>query len=241
MKKKILIILYLFLLIIFGKFLFSYLYNEKLISDYNENVYSLSANNLKIANFYQPYIAYFNSGNIYYQKHDYDDAIKEYNSALNANPPKLKECPIRINLALAMIGKIPDDYDSPDNIDETILTLKEAREVLLEDGCATEDGDGHSSTAERLKKEIDDLIDELEEKKDNNNGNDDDGDDNQQDNNQNPSDATSTDAETDAESERENEIEEQLMQMQQEAYEDREEELQSFDDINIYMYDGDIW
>ncbi|MBR1815314.1 MAG: tetratricopeptide repeat protein [Lachnospiraceae bacterium] len=240
MKKKIFIILYLFLLIIFGKFLFSYVYNERMIAKYNENDYSFSANNLKFANVYQPYVAYYNSGNVYYQKHDYDNAIKEYNRALNAAPPELKECSIRINLALAMIGKIPSDYDSPDNIDETIVSLKEARAVLLVDGCATEDGDGHSRTAERLKREIDDLIDELEDKKDNDDDSDD-GNDSHQNNNQNPSDATATDAETDAESERENEIEEQLMQMQQDAYEEREEELQSLDDINIYYYDGDIW
>ena len=237
MKKKIFIILYLFLLIIFGKFLFSYVYNERMIAGYSENDYSRNANNLKFLNIYQPYIAYYNSGNAYYQKHDYDNAIKEYNRALNANPPELKECSIRINLALAMIGKIPSDYDSPDNIDETIVSLKEARAVLLEDGCATEEGDGHSKTAERLKREIDDLIDELEDKKDD----DDDENDNMQNNSQEPSEASATDADIDEAEERENEIEEQLMQMQQDAYDEREEEMQSFDDINIYMYDGDIW
>ncbi|MBQ9233758.1 MAG: tetratricopeptide repeat protein, partial [Lachnospiraceae bacterium] len=132
----------------------------------NESAYSGNANALTFANVYQSYIAHYNRGNIFYNQKNYDEAIKEYNKALDCHIPEKKECSVRINLALSIIGKIPSEYDSPDNIDSTLATLREAREVLLPDDCANDEGTGHSKEAEKLKKEIDDLIEELEEKKD---------------------------------------------------------------------------
>ena len=158
MKNKILLILYFFFLVIIGKLIFTYAYNESVIKKVNANTYTGSADALTFANFYQSYIAHYNRGNIYYNQHNFDEAIKEYNKALECHVPDKKECSIRINLALSIIGKIPSDYDTPDNIDATIATLKEARAVLLPDGCADDEGTGHSREAEKLKQEIDDLI-----------------------------------------------------------------------------------
>lgn len=56
----------------------------------------------------------------------------EYEKALESNPPKFKECSIRINLALSMIGLIEKDYAAPENIDDTIEQLKSAKSVLTE-------------------------------------------------------------------------------------------------------------
>ena len=226
-------------MVVFGKLLFAQIYNSRLIKAYERGDYSVNANNLKVANIYQPYIAYYNSGNVYYKRNDFDNAIKEYNSALKCRIPEKKECPIRINLALAIIGTIPDDYDSPDNIDATIATLKEARDVLLFQGCATDSDDGHSKDAQTLKDEIDDLIDKLENPEDSDEDGDDDED--KEDNEEGQDDQDENQDEEDQEDAREQEIEEQLMQMQQDAYEEREEELQSLDDYSIFNYDGDIW
>jgi len=108
------------------------------------------------------YIFYYNTGNSHYKKMDYAAAIEAYQKALDAKPPTKKECSVRINMALSIIKTIGDDYASPDKIEGTIETLKQARAVLLVDDCATEEGDGHSETAEQLKREIDELIEELE-------------------------------------------------------------------------------
>ena len=45
-----------------------------------------------------------------------------------------------------MVSIIADAID----VEASIETLKEARSVLLEDSCATENGDGHSETAEKF-------------------------------------------------------------------------------------------
>lgn len=176
------------------------------------------------------YIFYYNNGNSHYRKRDYTAAIEAYEKALKANPPEQKECSIRINMALAIIYNIGSDYAKPDKIEGTIETLKQAREVLLEVGCATEDGDGHSETAEQLKDEIDAIIEDLE----------------------NRSQQMGTDADTPDEGmepeqddpEQEQSIKEELMENQSESYLERQEELQFYEEFNYEMnfdYDAHIW
>ena len=176
------------------------------------------------------YIFYYNTGNSHYQKQDYEAAIEAYQKALEANPPAHKECPIRINMALAIIYNIDGDYAHPDRIEDTIKTLKQAREVLLEVGCATEEGDGHSETAEQLKKEIDAIIEDL----------------------QNRSQEMGTDADTPEEGvepepedpKQEQSIKEELMQNQDESYLERQEQLQFNEEFDMEMnfdYDAHIW
>lgn len=249
MKKKILIILYIFLLVIIGKLIFAYAYNERIIKKVKNNTYTGSAEALTFANFYQPYIAHYNRGNIFYNQHNYEEAIKEYNKALKCHVPDKKECSIRINLALSIIGKIPNDYDTPDNIDATIATLKEAREVLLPDGCANDEGTGHSKEAEKLKEEIDNLIKELEEKKEEQNDDGDEGDDenqddqNQDDQNQDNQDNSNA-TETDAEEQHIDQLEQQFLDQQNEAYDERQEEMDSIQELYNYDYNFDnegIW
>ena len=250
MKNKILLILYFFFLVIIGKLIFTYAYNERVIKKVNANTYTGSADALTFANFYQSYIAHYNRGNIYYNQHNFDEAIKEYNKALECHVPDKKECSIRINLALSIIGKIPSDYDTPDNIDATIATLKEARAVLLPDGCADDEGTGHSREAEKLKQEIDDLIKELEEKKEQqNNQNQNDGnednqnqDDQKQEEKENEDDTEST--ETDAEEEKIDQLEQQFIEQQNEAYDERQEEMDSMYELYNYDFNFDnqgIW
>ncbi|MBQ7707851.1 MAG: tetratricopeptide repeat protein [Lachnospiraceae bacterium] len=241
MIKKILIIVYVLFLLVLGKLIFTYAYNEHVIKKVKENSYTGRADVLTFANFYEPYIAHYNRGNIFYKNGNYDEAIKEYNNALKCHVPDRKECSIRINLALSIIGKIPNDYDAPDKIDATIATLKEAREVLLPDDCANEEGTGHSAEAEKLKKEIDDLIKELEQEKEEQSQ------DNQDDQNQDDQDDQNQDDQNTTESEEEqhiDELEQQFIDQQAESYEEREEEMNSLNEMYNYDFNFDndgIW
>ena len=210
------------------------MYNENLISKYNKQVYHTSTAPLFVFNFFEPYIAHYNAGNVCYQNKEYPDAIKEYEKALEKEPPKFKECCIRVNLALSMIGLIGEDYDAPENIDATIDQLKEARSVLTENGCANEEGDGHSDTAEKLKEEIDKLIKELESKK--NGSSSSDQDDKKDDEKKNQ--------EQKADNTKEANIKEQLQEQQADSYLEREAELQSTEEFNMEInFDTDegIW
>lgn len=162
MKKAIFITIYCMLVIGCMVLVFNYGYNAYLIHRYNQKDYSVDAKPLTVFNWTEDYVAYYNQGNVYYQQGDYLNAIDAYERALEANPPEEKECSIRINIALAMIATIGDLYKDPAYADDVLTVLYEARDVLLENGCATESGDGHSATAEKLKEEIEALIKEIE-------------------------------------------------------------------------------
>lgn len=104
--KKIIKTILIILIIILTKLIFSYTVNEILIWNYkNKNYNSILIKTLYILNFNQPYIKYYNDGNILYKKEKYNEAIRKYNQAINKKPPKNKICDIRINLSLAMIKK----------------------------------------------------------------------------------------------------------------------------------------
>lgn len=230
MKKTIIASVYVLVLLVSFKLAFTYLYNESIIDDYEENDYSSDVDPLLFANWIQPYLAHYNMGNIHYQNKDYQSAIEEYNQALEENPSKEQECSVRINLALAMIATLGEDYDSEENVEASIEKLTEARNVLLQDGCATENGDGHSGTAEKLKKEIDDLLDELKKNQTSqpNNSND------PQDN---PDDPQNGD-------DHEQDIKQKLQQQQNQSYQERNEMLNMYDEFDSDMNfdaDGRVW
>lgn len=158
------------------------------------------------------YIFYYNSGNRDFERMDYVGAIEEYENALASNPTHGKECSIRINLALAMIYNLGEDFAEPENVENSIEVLLAAKDVLLEEECATLEGDGHSETAEQLKREIDELIEQLQ---------------------QEASSKPSEDEEEETESpqgtideETEQEIMEQLQQTQSSATQERQENIQ---------------
>lgn len=162
MKKKILIGIYIGMLLICGKLAFNYIYNAIAIYRYHQYDYTVNVKPLLIFNWSEPYIAHYNQGNIYYKNDCFEDAVASYEKALDVSPPEEKECAIRINLALAMLGTMDEDYSAPEYVDTSLEILKGARDVLLEKGCAAENGDGHSETAEQLKVEIEALMEQLE-------------------------------------------------------------------------------
>ena len=73
------------------------------------NTISTSANNsiliktLYLANINEPYIVYYNHGNILYKKGKYQEAVINYEKALSKHPPKKYICNIKINLLYAQI------------------------------------------------------------------------------------------------------------------------------------------
>jgi len=166
--KRIHIIIYSLIILIWLKIIVTFLINESFISDYNAEKYDMSkAKTLTSINFLESYAAHYNYGNTLYKNNNFDGAIEEYKKALSLFPPKKKECAIRINLSLAMLKKMNLEDESDKNKTENLNILKEAREVLCENGCANRNDDnGHSEEAEKLKKDIDKMINELQNKKD---------------------------------------------------------------------------
>ena len=137
---------------------------------------------------------------------------------------------MRINLALAMIKNMGKDYDSEEKVESSLETLKEARNILLENNCATENGDGHNETAEELKEEIDEMIEELEKTKKK---------DIDDDNRSNDDPKEKKDDET-----KEQDIKENLQKQQQEAYKERAGSLESYEEFEYEMnfdLDGRVW
>lgn len=182
------------------------------------------------------YIFYYNKGNNLYERFDYAGAIEAYESALNAHPPHFlshKECSVRVNLALAMIYNMGPDFADPLNIDSSIETLMAARDILLEDGCATDEGDGHSEPAQQLKEEIDKLLEQLQQQQQEPQPND----------GEDETDGGSG-GEPPIDEETQQQIQDQLQDIQTQAIEERQEILQSDEDLDSdvnYGWDEKIW
>ena len=84
-----------------------YFMNTKFLSAYKAGNYETEIEeDLTKMNLIESYLPYYNLGNVAYKNGEYNRAIAYYKQALEKEPPKYKECPIRVNLALAMIQKI---------------------------------------------------------------------------------------------------------------------------------------
>ena len=145
------------------------LVNKVFLVNYRNGTYSESPENLMSPmRFGENYVVPYNLGNVKYQQGDYETAAAYYYRALQSDPPEEeKECKIRINLALALLHNYPfDTMDMENNkeIEEALQVLYTARGVLTETGCADESfetANGHSEEAEKLKKDIDEMIKKL--------------------------------------------------------------------------------
>ena len=164
--KKTIIYIYVILIVLLLFFLFRYIVNERFISLYEDGKYDeKDILVLSFLNINESYIYHYNLGNLYYKNGEYNKAIEEYEKALELKPSEEKECDIRVNLALAKLQEIEDDYDLSDSkIEETLDILDDARDILLENDCATNDNDGHDDDAQNLKNDIDDFEDSLRRK-----------------------------------------------------------------------------
>ena len=217
MRKKIIFGI-IFLLFLFGLRFFSvYLLNEKVILEYEKgNDPSSYINLLYTLNLNLSYIDYYNHGNLYYQKEEYENAIERYEIALTKNPPKKRVCDIRINLSLATVKLAIMKKDTS--------YLKQAREILYQDDCAHEEDDtGSSKDAEKLEQEIKEL--------EKNAVGEDPG---------NPD--PNEDPNPDSEIPNEENIEEQLKQEIIQNNQIRNENIQTWENLNNYeYYNGKSW
>ncbi len=163
MKRKILIVIYIFLILMTLKLLYNTINNNILITKYEEGKYLVSkAKALTYFNFPQSYVSNYNYGNILYQNGEYEGAIKEYQKALSYIVPKYKKCNIRINYALALCKTVKLDESKQESIKNAIDTYESAINVLTEEGCANKnDNNGHNQNAQQLKKDIQKEINRL--------------------------------------------------------------------------------
>lgn len=234
MKKLFIVVIAILaiLLIIAIKLVFTYAINELFIINYNNNDYSESIlKPLYWFNFIEPCNVYYNNGNVLYKTNDFNGAIERYKKALELFPSKKKECKIRINLCLAMLKKINFDDIQEDDIDKILKELEEAKEVLLEHGCANRnDNNGHDKDAEQLKKEIEEMEEKLKELKENDEDETKEDDKNKEENN-NKEEKKNLD-----------EIEEKIKDIRKQGIEERQEEIEKRKMIQNYSYyNGKKW
>lgn len=218
--RKVLTFIYLFILIVFLKLVITFVINEMYISKYNKGDYDKNlVKSLFVLNFSERYIAYYNYGNLLYQIGYFEDAINEYNKALELKVPEDRVCDIRINLSLSMTNLVNDNMDK----EEQIKLLEEAQKVLYEDDCADPNGGGGSSSdAEELDEKLEEKQDEIEEgqgEDENNKGD-----------------------KTDEEKEEDQKKHDELEDRNDSANESRQEELDEMEDYDDYeYYNGKKW
>lgn len=225
--KRVQIIIWIFLFSCFLCLLVNYIANEMIIKKYENSEYI--ENKLSVLGFTEPYISHYNRGNIFYKNDNYDEAIKEYEKALQLNPPYDRECKIRINLALAMVVPIDLDKITEEDVDEVLETLEKAKNVLYEHGCAISGGSGHNEDAQTLKEEIDKLEEELK---------------NRMDYKSEPGEPKDTDEKKKKEGSVENEQEKkkQLQEIQKKGTEERNSQLTQTEYLDDFeYYDGVTW
>lgn len=141
----------------------NYYTNERMISKVQDNVFT--TNQFAWLGFMQPWIEHYNNGISLQHQKLYEEAIEEYDKALDSNIPWEDACWVRINKVLSMIAPIVPEAIDLTNIDDTINLLKDCQVILTEDYCATEDGEGHDEDAQQLYDDITEWIEELEKQK----------------------------------------------------------------------------
>lgn len=107
--KKIIMIILTILLICLTFLLARILIN--IIAIKTENIDLLKK--LQFLNINEPYIVYYNVGNMLYNNKEYEEAITNYEKALNNNPKSRHICKIKTNIAYAKIKiNIEPEIDS---------------------------------------------------------------------------------------------------------------------------------
>lgn len=224
--KKLLTTLWILLIACFLCLIINFSANEMMIKDYNSGNYT--ENKLAFLGFLEPYISYYNKGNVSYKQGNYNAAIEAYQTALEKHPSEQRECMIRINLVLSMVAPIDPAELTADQIAETIQLLEDAKQILYTHGCATEDGHGHNQDAQQLKEDIDRFEEELK----------------QMQAGQPENDTNSTEPEQTSEPDDENsqDIQKQFEELQKQSQEERTEGLSEIEKLeNFDFYQGQKW
>ena len=222
-------------ILVVGIFLTSRLVtNMMFLRAYNKGSYDIEAEQKLLKfNFPESYLPYYNMGNAAYNQGDYNAAVGYYTEALKQHPTEKKECDIRVNLALSLCNTINFyNLDTQEKVDTALFILYKARDILLEKGCATDEGEpGHDPDAQQLKEDIDRMIEKLKNPDDNNGNNGD-----QQ---QNSSDNSDSDSNEDSKpSDREKKVQNELEENKKNAMEDRKDQRDSMEKWGNYIGGG---
>ena len=111
---------------------------------------------------YKPARVNYNKGVKCFREGDYEDAEYYFQQAMWRKHTKRDECKFRINKALSITTPITPESVTPENLDESIERLEEARDFLTQNDCAHKnDSKGHNRKAQKLKEEIDEYIEFL--------------------------------------------------------------------------------
>lgn len=185
----------------------------------------------------ESYLPYYNLGNVAYENKEYASAVGYYTQALNLYPVGQKECDVRINLALAMCYGIDwENMDSQEDVDTALVVLYKARDVLLVNDWATEDGEGHrDDDAQQLKEDIDRMIEQLQ----NQQGDDSQDNQDQQDENQDNSQDQNESDNSGSQSDREKRLQKELEGEKKNALEERSKEHDELKKWGNYNGNGD--
>ncbi len=210
--------------------------NTYYVAETGKNVYHKKLEeSLLLINVPDAYVPYYNLGNYYYNEGDYEKAMDYYYRAIEAGIPYGKECPVKVNLALSMIGEITqeqwDAFFARNESEEmksaaqgVTNTLMTARGILIEDGCAhDQDEDGHNAQAQLLKDEIDELL------KDDQNDDNQDQDENDDENQDDQQDQNNNDDQNNQSSQRENQIRDEIQDHKDEAQKERAEDRDQYE------------
>lgn len=141
----------------------NYYSNEERIKKLQDNVFV--NNSFSWLGFMEPWVEHYNEGISLQRQKLYEEAIEEYDLALDSNIPWEDACWVRINKVLSMTAPIIPEAIDLTNIDDTIALLEDCLEVLSEDECATAEGDGHDEDAQQLYDDIVRWIEELKQQK----------------------------------------------------------------------------
>lgn len=214
----------------------NYVLNERAIAKYEKG--TVTEKSFKKQGLIQPYVYYFNKGNVYFGEEKYTQAVECYKAALKKNPPKEKECKIRINLVLSNLAMISLENLSEEEREQVVVLLKDNISILTCKGCASEEREGgHDEEAQKLKNEIQDMIDQLLDNETPQSGDDE---------QQNPQDEPDKQEKKSYLQEvREKDLEKTYKELQNQSTIERNrdiEEAERLSDPNFFeSYDGDCW
>ncbi len=156
MIRRIIYLIFGFLLFIGCFLMIRYIMNEQYVKQYEEGIYDNGiVNFLLVVNYPEPYVAHYNKGNNLFHNYDYDGAIEEYEKALVTTPKDLR-CVVLNNEAQAMARRL-----QPTN-PFYATEIEYIQKILEKEGCAEPDGSGLNENSQEIYDELEDEKDKAE-------------------------------------------------------------------------------
>lgn len=182
-----------------------------------------------------PVVHHYNRANKMYREGEFNGAVGEYAESYDKNKNEKRDCDVRVNLALAIVGPLSKESITPENIQDAISDLETARKILLENGCAEEDPEiGHDVEAQILKDEIDEYLKELQKLQESF--------EQQQNSGQGSNNQDENQEQDDSASRKQQEMQEKLAELQKQGAQDRSQSLDIGSSITEFeYYNGNSW